>query len=90
MISIQWPLFFHADFVPGPVQNLSFSLDASRPALTLNWNEPDNIKTTDDIMYDIHIKQRPFKREKGWYKGHGKTAETEPTNVIHSSQLTMW
>ena len=87
MISIQWPLF-PADFVPEPVQNLSFSLDTSRPALTLNWDEPDNIKTTDDIMYDIHFKQRPFKREKGWDKGHGKTAETEPTNIIHSSQLT--
>ena len=74
-----------AGFVPGPVQNLTSFLDTSQPSLTLNWDMPNNIKTTDDIVYDIHFKQRPFKREEGWDQGHGMTADAKPAMGVHSS-----
>lgn len=86
-IWFQQLLFSPPAFVPGPVQNLRSSLDTSQPSLTLNWDKPNNIKTTDDVMYDVHFK--PFKKKEyhsGRDKGSRKTVWGIPEPVWELSK----
>ena len=46
----------HPALTPGSVQNLTATVDTSKPSVTLNWNRPANAGYAGDVTkYEIHF-----------------------------------
>ena len=61
--------FFVVALAPGKVQKLRSVLDTSKPSLTLNWNRPKNIQTTEDVRtYNIRFRPSGSVKEDAYCK----------------------
>ena len=82
-----------AALVPGPVQNLKSTLDASKHSLILSWDKPSNAKTSGDVTaYDVRFRPSASRIGEGYCK---RTVNAPTTSILLTEEtglrpLTMY
>ena len=55
-LSRQQCKYLYPALTPGPVQNLTATVDTNKPSVTLNWDRPTNARCAGDVTkYEVHF-----------------------------------